>query len=160
MRAAVLTVSTRAAAGVYADDAGPAVADVLREAGFEVLGITVIADGRREVAEALIAACASADLVVTNGGTGCTPKDLTPEATRDVIDREVPGLGEGMRAASLRDHPDGNALPRHRRHPRHDPDREPARLAEGRGGEPARDPARPAPRAGPDRRRRSPTVVT
>ena len=101
MRAAVLTVSTRAAAGVYADDAGPAVADVLREAGFEVLGITVIADGRREVAEALIAACASADLVVTNGGTGCTPKDLTPEATRDVIDREVPGLGEGMRAASL-----------------------------------------------------------
>lgn len=100
-RATVITVSTRAAAGVYADDAGPAVAQVLREAGFEVGDIVVIPDGRTEVAEAITAACEGSDLVVTNGGTGLHPRDLTPEATRDVLDREAPGLGEVMRAASL-----------------------------------------------------------
>ena len=100
-RATVITVSTRASAGVYADDAGPAVARVLREAGFEVGDIVVIPDGRTEVAEAITAACEGSDLVVTNGGTGLHPRDLTPEATRDVLDREAPGLGEVMRAASL-----------------------------------------------------------
>lgn len=101
MKAQVITVSTRASAGVYTDDAGPAVAAVLVGAGFEVGDVTVIPDGRAEVAGAIVAACAGADLVVTSGGTGCTPRDLTPEATRDVIEREVPGLAEGMRAASL-----------------------------------------------------------
>jgi molybdopterin adenylyltransferase len=98
----VVTVSTRAAAGVYEDTAGPAVAEALRDAGFAVGDVVVVPDGREEVARALEAACADADLVVTNGGTGLHPRDLTPEATRDVIDREAPGIGEAMRAASLR----------------------------------------------------------
>ena len=101
MRARIVTVSSRASAGVYGDDTGPAVAKVLIDAGFEVLGTTVVPDGREVVAAALIGACADTDLVITNGGTGLHPKDLTPEATRDVIDREAPGIAEGIRHASL-----------------------------------------------------------
>lgn len=102
MKAVVVTVSTRAAAGVYGDDAGPAVADVLREAGFDVHGPVVVPDGRDGVATALREACASgADVVVTNGGTGLHPRDETPEATLDVVDRLAPGIAEAMRSASL-----------------------------------------------------------
>ena len=101
-RAAVITVSTRAAAGVYADEAGPAVAQVLSEAGFEVGAVRVIPDGHGLVATEIRLACEEADLVVTNGGTGLTPRDETPEATLDIVDREVPGIAEAMRAASLR----------------------------------------------------------
>jgi molybdenum cofactor biosynthesis protein B len=100
-RAAVITVSTRAAAGVYDDTAGPGVVHALQRLGFEVDDPEVVPDGREEVAQALRAACERADLVVTNGGTGLHPRDLTPEATRDVLDREAPGLAEAMRAASL-----------------------------------------------------------
>lgn len=99
-RAIVLTVSTRAASGVYEDLAGPAVARRLEDDGFTVQN-RIVADGRDVVAQSLREACGSADLVVTCGGTGTTPTDVTPEATRDVIEREIPGLGEAMRAASL-----------------------------------------------------------
>jgi molybdopterin adenylyltransferase len=101
VRAAVVTVSTRVAAGVYADDAGPAVAGVLREASFEVGEVVVVPDGRASVAAAIVAACEDADLVVTNGGTGLHPNDLTPEATLDIVDRLAPGFAEVMRAASM-----------------------------------------------------------
>ena len=101
MRAVVITVSTRASAGVYDDGAGPVVAEILADAGFEVGQTVVIPDGRRVVAEAIVAACAAADVVVTNGGTGVHPKDETPDATLDVVDIEVPGIAEAMRAASL-----------------------------------------------------------
>lgn len=100
-RALVLTVSTRAAAGVYDDEAGPAVAAVLRDAGFEIADVRVAPDGRERVAAELVEACEVADLVVTNGGTGLHPNDVTPEATGDVVDRFVPGLAEAMRAASM-----------------------------------------------------------
>lgn len=101
MRAAIVTVSTRAADGVYADEAGPAIAAILREAGFDVGEIEVVPDGRERVAAAIRDACEHADLVVTNGGTGVHPRDETPEATLDAIDRLVPGISEAMRAASL-----------------------------------------------------------
>lgn len=101
-RAAVITVSTRAAADVYADEAGPAVAQLLADAGFEVVDVGVIPDGRATVASALRAACDDVNLVVTCGGTGLHPSDETPDATADVIDRPVPGMAEAMRAASLR----------------------------------------------------------
>ena len=100
-RAVVITVSTRAAAGVYADDAGPAVAEVLASAGFAVGDVRVIPDGHGLVATELRAACEVADLVVTSGGTGLHPKDETPDATLDVVDREIPGIAEAMRAASV-----------------------------------------------------------
>lgn len=101
MRAAVITVSTRAAHGVYDDAAGPVVVARLTEAGFTVAGPVVVPDGRDVVAAAIRDACASAHVVVTNGGTGVHPKDATPEATLDVVDRLVPGMAEAMRAASL-----------------------------------------------------------
>ncbi|MPZ72305.1 MAG: MogA/MoaB family molybdenum cofactor biosynthesis protein [Nitriliruptorales bacterium] len=100
-RADVITISTRAAAGVYADDAGPAVAEVLRGAGFLVGDVRVVPDGRAVVATELRDACEQADLVVTTGGTGLHPRDETPEATSDIIDRPVPGISEAMRSASL-----------------------------------------------------------
>jgi len=100
-RAVVITVSTRAAAGVYADEAGPLVATVLREAGYEVGDPVVVPDGRQVVADAIREGCEQADVVVTTGGTGLHPRDETPEATLDVVDRLVPGLAEAMRAASL-----------------------------------------------------------
>ena len=99
--AVVITVSTRAAQGVYDDEAGPAVAAMLAELGVDVLDVVVVADGRGAVGEAIAAACERADLVVTSGGTGLHPKDQTPEATLDVVDRLVPGIAEAMRAASL-----------------------------------------------------------
>lgn len=106
-RATVISVSTRAAAGVYDDRAGPVLAEQLRAAGFDVAPIVVVPDGRGIVADALRDAVDQADLVVTTGGTGLHPKDETPEATADVIDRLVPGIAEAMRAAALRVTPMG-----------------------------------------------------
>lgn len=100
MRAVVVTVSTRAAAGVYADEAGPRVVELLAQAGFEVGEPVVVPDGRDGVRQAIVSACEQADLVVTNGGTGLHPKDQTPEATLDAVDRMAPGIPEAMRVAS------------------------------------------------------------
>jgi molybdenum cofactor synthesis domain-containing protein len=100
VRAVVITVSTRASRGVYADLAGPRVAGMLTQDGFEC-DVRVVPDGHDVVAGALREAAAGADLVVTCGGTGLTPMDVTPEATRAVLDREIPGIAEAMRAASL-----------------------------------------------------------
>lgn len=98
MRALVVTVSNRVSAGVYADRGGPLIVEGLAGLGFEVDGPQVVRDGE-PVEEALRAAVGSAyDVVVTTGGTGITPLDLTPEMTRRVVDREVPGLAEAIRA--------------------------------------------------------------
>ncbi|ABS05149.1 MogA/MoaB family molybdenum cofactor biosynthesis protein [Kineococcus radiotolerans] len=97
--ALVVTVSNRASAGVYADTSGPIVVDGLRDAGFSVDGPLVVPDGD-PVEEALRDAVAAGyDVVVTNGGTGLSPLDLTPERTRRVLDYEVPGVPEAIRAA-------------------------------------------------------------
>jgi molybdenum cofactor synthesis domain-containing protein len=100
-RAVVITCSTRAAAGVYPDRGGPIVVEALRSLGFEVDDPTVVADGP-SVDEALAAALSQEPaLVVTTGGTGLSPTDGTPEATRRVLDRELPGVAEAIRAAGL-----------------------------------------------------------
>lgn len=97
----MLTASDRVAAGVREDTSGPAVAAVLADAGFVVTHRDVVADERRMIAEALRGYLddAGVALVVVTGGTGFGPRDVTPEATRDVIEREAPGLAEAMRAA-------------------------------------------------------------
>ncbi|MBH1935352.1 MogA/MoaB family molybdenum cofactor biosynthesis protein [Streptomyces sp. AV19] len=101
MRALVITASNRAAAGVYPDRGGPLLADGLAALGFEVADVRVVPDGdpveaalRRAVADAY-------DVVLTTGGTGISPTDRTPEATRAVLDYEVPGIAEAIRAEGL-----------------------------------------------------------
>lgn len=100
-RAKVLTVSDGVVAGTREDKSGAALADRLEEAGFHVVTRQVTEDGIGPVAHALRhLAEGFAGLVVTTGGTGFGPRDLTPEGTREVIWREAPGLAEAMRAAS------------------------------------------------------------
>ena len=99
--AKVLTVSDGVVAGTREDRSGQALADLLAGAGFEVVDRRVVADGTESVAVALAdLAEGFAGLVVTTGGTGFGPRDLTPEGTRRVIDREAPGLAEAMRLAN------------------------------------------------------------
>jgi molybdenum cofactor synthesis domain-containing protein len=96
--AAVITVSDRSAAGSRVDAGGPLAVSALREAGFECDDATVVPDGAESVESALRSALASgARLIVTTGGTGVGPRDRTPEGTRPVLDREVPGIAEELR---------------------------------------------------------------
>jgi molybdenum cofactor synthesis domain-containing protein len=98
VRALVLTVSNRAAAGVYEDRGGPIIADALAALGCAVDGPVVVPDGE-PVREALVRAVEEEyGAVVTTGGTGLTPMDLTPEMTRRVVDIEIPGIAEAIRA--------------------------------------------------------------
>jgi molybdenum cofactor synthesis domain-containing protein len=101
MRAKVIVASNRASAGVYEDRGGPILVEGLRELGFEVGDPHVVPDGE-PVHEALTVALAEdPDVILTSGGTGLTAGDLTPEMTRRVLDREVPGVAEAIRAYGL-----------------------------------------------------------
>jgi molybdenum cofactor synthesis domain-containing protein len=98
MRAAVVVASNRAAAGVYEDTTGPLIVDALVSEGFSVEPPVVVPDGE-PVAEAIRAAVeAGVRAVLTTGGTGLTPTDRTPDVTRPLLDREVPGIAEAIRA--------------------------------------------------------------
>ncbi|WP_328748099.1 molybdopterin-binding protein [Streptomyces sp. NBC_00285] len=97
-RALVVTASNRAAAGIYEDKGGPLIADGLERFGFTVDGPRVVPDGDPVEAALRAGVEAGYDVVVTTGGTGVSPTDRTPEATRAVIDYEVPGIAEAIRA--------------------------------------------------------------
>ena len=100
-RAKVVTVSDGVVAGTREDLSGSALAGALEAAGFEVVGRSVVPDGVASVAGELARVTASfAGLVVTTGGTGFSPRDHTPEATAEIIERAAPGLAEAMRLAS------------------------------------------------------------
>ena len=98
MKALVVTVSTRAAGGIYEDRGGPIASTGLATMGFEVDGPQVVGDGEPVEAALRAAVAAGYDVIVTTGGTGLTPRDLTPEMTRRVIERDVPGVAEAIRA--------------------------------------------------------------
>ena len=98
MKATVVTASNRAAAGVYQDTTGPLIVDALTALGFEVTGPVVVPDGEPVGAAIRSAVESGARAVLTTGGTGLTPTDLTPEVTRPLLDREVPGIAEAIRA--------------------------------------------------------------
>jgi molybdopterin adenylyltransferase len=104
-RAAVLTVSDGVSLGTRQDASGPVVAEVLAGAGYDVRRLEVVADDRTAIERAIRTLAAEASLVVTTGGTGLGPRDVTPEATRAVVERDVPGLAEAMRAAGRRSTP-------------------------------------------------------
>jgi molybdenum cofactor synthesis domain-containing protein len=97
-QARVITVSDRSHAGVRADSSGPLLADLLTDKGFSVAEVVLVPDEIDVIETALRAALrAGVDLVATTGGTGFSPRDVTPEATRRVIDRDAPGLAEALR---------------------------------------------------------------
>jgi molybdenum cofactor synthesis domain-containing protein len=96
----VLTVSDGVAAGEREDLSGDLLAELLAEEGYEVVR-RVVPDERDEIARALAALAGEAALVLTTGGTGFAPRDVTPEATRSVIEREAPGIAEAIRADAL-----------------------------------------------------------
>jgi molybdenum cofactor synthesis domain-containing protein len=101
IRALAVTVSNRAAAGIYADKSGPVLVEGLRPYCSVVDGPLVIPDGDPVEAALRDSVAAGYDLVVTTGGTGLTPGDQTPEMTRRVLDREIPGIAEALRSAGL-----------------------------------------------------------
>lgn len=104
--AVVVAVSNRAAAGVYGDTTGPRIVEALTSAGISTVSSQVVPDGEPVQAALHDAVRAGADLVVTTGGTGLTPTDQTPEMTRAVLDREVAGIAEAIRAYGV-----GNGVP-------------------------------------------------
>ena len=150
--ARVIVASNRASAGVYEDATGPLIVAWLRERGIEVGEPAVVADGE-PVARALLEAIeAEVDLVLTTGGTGISPTDRTPQLTAPLLDYEVPGLADAVRAAGADAGAHLGAVAWRGRGGRTDPDRQPARL-EGRrprrlGRAGARVDARPRPAPG------------
>jgi molybdenum cofactor synthesis domain-containing protein len=103
MRAAILTVSDKGSRGERTDQSGPALSQWLTGRGVEVVASALVADEQPLIASALRkwSDSAAADLILTTGGTGLSPRDVTPEATLQILDRVVPGFSEAMRAASL-----------------------------------------------------------
>lgn len=104
LRFAILTASDRSARGERPDASGPALADLVRASGGSVVRTAILPDDRPALADQLRAWADSrdVDVILVTGGTGFAPRDVTPEATRDVIEKEAPGLAEAMRAASLK----------------------------------------------------------
>ncbi|MGH9713291.1 MAG: MogA/MoaB family molybdenum cofactor biosynthesis protein [Candidatus Acidiferrales bacterium] len=104
MRVSILTVSDSVAAGKYQDQSGPAVVARCKELAWQIVSTTVLADDRAAIETFLKEAAASndADLILTTGGTGVGPRDVTPEATLTVAERLIPGFSEQMRAEGLK----------------------------------------------------------
>lgn len=108
LRAGIITVSTKGFAGQRADESGPTMREALSAAGIAVVSADLVPDDVERVATAILAAArAGANVILTSGGTGLSPNDVTPEATRRVIDREVPGIAEALRAHALSKTPHG-----------------------------------------------------
>lgn len=103
MRIAIVTVSDKGSRGERADTAGPAIREIMEDRGAEVVSYEIVPDEREMIESALveIADRGLADIVFTTGGTGFSPRDVTPEATLAVVDRLAPGIPEAMRSASL-----------------------------------------------------------
>jgi molybdenum cofactor synthesis domain-containing protein len=104
IRAAILTVSDRSSRGERSDTSGPALAEMVRQAGWEIVDTAVVPDEIPIIRQELAGWADSGliDLILTTGGTGFAPRDVTPEATLGVVDRLTPGLAEAMRAESLK----------------------------------------------------------
>ena len=107
--AAVITISDKASRGERVDTSGPAIVSLLKDAGYEVIYTNIVPDEKDLIQKELIY-CAdelAAALVLTTAGTGFSPRDITPEATGEVIERPTPGIPEAMRAESMRTTPKG-----------------------------------------------------
>jgi len=98
LTASVLTVSDSCASGERVDQSGPAVANFLKERGFNVAGIQIVSDDQAAIQKSILELAGKAGMVVTTGGTGIAPRDVTPEATRAVCERLIEGIPERMRS--------------------------------------------------------------
>lgn len=105
----VMTVSDRSFRGERPDEGGPLVAELLKDAGYEIAGMVIVPDEQEQIEAALRALCdeTGVALVITTGGTGFSPRDVTPEATMAVCQRLTPGIPEAMRYASMQVTPRG-----------------------------------------------------
>jgi molybdopterin adenylyltransferase len=104
LRFAVLTISDRSHNGLREDLSGPLITENVLKSGWDVVKAEILPDDEHLIAETLAAICdeSAVDVILTTGGTGFSPRDVTPEATKKVIERETPGISEAMRAASLK----------------------------------------------------------
>lgn len=104
IRVAVLTVSDRSSKGIREDQSGPLLQKLIRDAGWNVVAVAIVPDEIEEIKIKLLDWCKNGKihLILTTGGTGFSPRDVTPEATGEVIERETPGIPEAMRSASLK----------------------------------------------------------
>ena len=102
--AAVITLSDKCFKGEREDLSGPTIVNRLKEEGYEVVETILIPDEKKMLQQSLIRLCDQRDvsLVITTGGTGCAPRDITPEATKELFDKEVPGISEAIRAESMK----------------------------------------------------------
>jgi molybdenum cofactor synthesis domain-containing protein len=103
--AAILTISDTRSAGTRTDTTTGLMAEILGSLDVEVVATRLVPDERDEISAAIVELATAADLVLTSGGTGLAPRDVTPEATRAVLDREAPGIAEAMRAETARIQP-------------------------------------------------------
>jgi len=105
IKVAVLTLSDKGSKGERKDTSGPAIEKLISRIDAEIVHSEIMPDERALIKKKLISLCKKVDLILTTGGTGVSPRDVTPDATKDVVQYEIPGVAEAMRAASLKKTP-------------------------------------------------------
>lgn len=105
IKVAVLTLSDKGSKGERKDASGPEIEKLVKKINAEIVSTDILPDEKDRIKKKLISLCKKADLVLTTGGTGVSPRDVTPDATREVITYEIPGIAEAMRAESLKKTP-------------------------------------------------------
>ena len=105
IKVAILTLSDKGSKGERDDKSGPAIEKIIRKIDASVVSYEIIPDDKSKIKRKLISLCKKADLILTTGGTGVSPRDVTPDATREVIDYEIPGMAEAMRMKGLKKTP-------------------------------------------------------
>jgi molybdenum cofactor synthesis domain-containing protein len=101
IRYSILTISDKGSSGLREDNSGKVIKEIMLSTDSKLVDYTIVPDEKTLISEKLISMCKAADLILTTGGTGLSPRDVTPEATLAVIERQVPGIPEAMRAKSL-----------------------------------------------------------
>ncbi len=105
IKVAVLTLSDKGAKGQREDASGPAIEKIVKEIKAEIVSYDILPDDKAKIKRKLISLCKKADIILTTGGTGVSPRDVTPDATKEVIRYEVPGIAEAMRTEGLKKTP-------------------------------------------------------
>jgi molybdenum cofactor synthesis domain-containing protein len=105
IKVAILTLSDRASRGEREDASGPAIEQMIKKMDAQIVSSEIIPDDKVKIRSKLVSLCKNADLILTTGGTGVSPRDVTPDATRDVMHQEIPGITEAMRYEGLKKTP-------------------------------------------------------